>query len=131
MRSDRGFTRLSVLDIYENPNIRSFASILEAQSQKEHASTEFKPVSNRRYALAKIWQALGLLFIFGIQGMFWLGPIIAAIVLSNDWGYNDFHALLIAIALHALSVPVLVLLAVAMKWIVAGRLRPGSYPLWG
>ncbi|MFI5385537.1 MAG: Pls/PosA family non-ribosomal peptide synthetase, partial [Fimbriimonadales bacterium] len=131
LRSDRGFTKVSVLDIYENPTIRSFASILEAHPEPAQATPEFKPVPKMRYALAKFWQAIGILFIFGLQGLFWLGPIIAAIDFSAEMGYSDFHALLLGIALHTASVPILVLIAIAIKWIVGGKFKPGSYPLWG
>ncbi|HTQ11331.1 MAG TPA: amino acid adenylation domain-containing protein, partial [Fimbriimonadaceae bacterium] len=131
LRSEKGFPKISVLDIYENPTVRSFASILEAQTEQVTYAPEFNAVPKRRYMLAKMWQALGLLFIFGLQGFFWLGPIIAAIYFSTDLRHSDFHSLLYGIALHAASVPVLVLIAVAMKWIVGGRFKEGSYPLWG
>ncbi len=131
VRSDHGYAKVSVLDIYENPSIRSFASVLEAQTQPHHKTAEFKAVSARRYALAKVWQGLGVLILFGIQGLFWLGPIIAAIFFSAEVGHDDFTALLLGIGLHALSVPVMLLFAIAVKWTVGGRFKEGSYPLWG
>jgi len=129
LRSEKGFLKVSVLDIYENPTVRSFASILEAQTEQVTYSPEFKPVPKRRYVLAKMWQALGLLFIFGLQGLFWLGPIIAAVDYSQE--HSDFHGLLFGIALHAASVPVLVLIAIVFKWLIGGKFKEGSYPLWG
>ncbi len=132
LRSEKGFARVSVLDIYENPTVRSFAAILEGQIEQATYAPEFKPIPKLRYMWAKFWQALGILFIFGLQGIFWLGPIIAAIHFSQDeFGLGDFRALLLGICLHAASVPVLVFICVATKWIVGGRFKPGSYPLWG
>lgn len=131
LRTNRLFSRVSVLDLYENPSLRSFASLLDSQVQSEYVTPEFKPVPPARYAAAKLWQAIGILIIFGIQGFFWLGPILAAIYLSAEAGHHDLVALALGVALHAASVPVLLLLIIATKWIVVGKFKPGSYPLWG
>lgn len=131
LRNERLFTRVSVLDLYENPSLRSFASVLDAQVHTDHAPAAFHAVPQSRYRMAKVWQAIGVLFIFGIQGLFWLGPIFAAIYLSAEIGHHDLIALLLGVALHAASVPLLIGLIVALKWIVVGRFKPGTYPMWG
>lgn len=131
LRTNRLFSRISVLDLYENPSVRSFASVLDAQTHHESRLPDFKPVPPARYAMAKVWQALGLLILFSIQGFFWLGPILAAIYLSAELGHHDVIALLLGVALHAASVPVLLLLTIALKWIVVGKFKQGRFPLWG
>jgi non-ribosomal peptide synthetase-like protein len=131
VRNHRAFTRVSVLDLYENPSLRAFASMLDSQVASEHKIPEFKPVSRATYVAARIWQGLGILVLFAIQGLFWLGPILAAIYLSTDIGHRDLVALILGLVLHAISVPLLIGVVIALKWIVAGRFKPGSYPLWG
>ena len=131
LRSDRLFSRVSVLDLYENPSVRGFAAQLDSQVAVERTTPDFKPVPPGRYVMAKVWQAIGLLFIFGIHGFFWLGPIIAAIYLSAERGHHDLVALALGVVLHAVSVPVMLALVVALKWLIIGRFKEGSYPLWG
>lgn len=131
LRGEEGFTRISVLDIYENPTIRSFAAFLASQTQPaEHPPPPFRPVPASRYRIAKLFQALGILLLYGIQGLLWLGPIITAIYCS-DKGMSEPASVGIGLLLHAVSVPAVLLFAIAVKWTVGGRFREGSYPVWG
>lgn len=130
IRSDYGFPSISVLDIYENPTIRSFATVIDRQTKSEAKTAEFHQVDPRRYVRAKNWQALGIFALYGIQGFFWLGPVVTAIYVSNH-GVSDFNSLIIGLLLHAFSVPALLLMAIAVKWLVGGRFKEGSYPIWG
>ncbi len=130
LRSDHGYHDLSVVEIYENPTVRSFSAVLDSREKPQVETIEFKSVDAGRYRKAKVVQALGILFLFGFQGVFWLGPVIAAIYYSNE-GLTDFQALVLAFVLHAVSVPLMLFLAIAVKWIVGGRFKPGRYPLWG
>jgi non-ribosomal peptide synthetase-like protein len=132
LRAEKGFTSISVLNIYENPTIRSFAAFLEAQvtPTEPHGIPEFKEVPSGRYRTAKVLQALGILLIYGIQGLLWLGPIITAIYFS-DRGMSDPASMLVGLLLHTVSVPAVLLFAIATKWIVGGQFKEGSYPVWG
>ncbi len=131
LRNERQFIRVSVLDLYENPSVRGFASVLDSQVHHEGKVPEFKHVPASRYTIARIVQAFGVLILFGIQGLFWLGPIIAAIYLSAELGHHDAIALLLGVVMHAASVPLYLLLVIALKWLVMGRCKEGHYPLWG
>lgn len=130
LRGEKGFTDASVLDLYENPTIRSLAAALDEREKPEHTTPPFHEVPPERYRHAAIMQAIGVLVLFTVQGVFWLGPVMGAIYFSNN-GVSDFHALLLAFVLHAISVPLLLLLTVATKWTVGGRFKAGSYPMWG
>jgi amino acid adenylation domain-containing protein len=131
LRTERRYSRVSVLDLYENPTLRSFASVLEGQTQDFCDAPPFHPVPPGRYRAAKCWQALGVLCLFGLRGFFWLGPILAAIYLSAELGHHDALALALGVVLHAASVPVHLLLVIALKWLIVGRFKPGSHPMWG
>ena len=131
LRSEKGFTRVSVLDIYENPSVRSFASILEGQKSNAHETPPFEPVKPGRYVKAKIWQGIGVMLIFGLQAFIWLGPIMAAIYFSTEKGKSDPLALWYGILFHAISVPVVLALILALKWIIGGKIKEGRYPIWG
>jgi non-ribosomal peptide synthetase-like protein len=130
LRSEKGFPQVSVLDLYENPTVRSFSAMLDGQRQEEQSLPPFRPVGKWRYRKAKAVQAVGVLVLFGIQGIFWLGPLVAAIYFSNN-GHNDLNALFLGLSISALTVPALLLLTIALKWIVGGRFKEGRYPVWG
>lgn len=134
LRNEHGHRSLSVVDLYENPTIRSFAALIARKSSRGKARdlrAEFREVPQSRYRWAKAWQSLGILFLYTLQALFWLGPIIVAIYASNEWGYSDFHALLLGLAAHAASVPAMLSVVVLLKWVVLGKAKEGSYPLWG
>jgi non-ribosomal peptide synthetase-like protein len=130
LRGEKGYPQISVLNLYEHPTIRSFAALLESQQVMSEALPPFRPIGKWRYRKAKAVQAIGILVLFGIQGVFWLGPIIAAIYFSNN-GHSDLNALLLGLTISALTVPALLLLTIALKWIVGGKFKEGRYPLWG
>jgi len=134
LRNDHGHRGLSVVDIYENPTIRSFATLLEregATGKVHDLRSEFQQIPPNRYRRAKIFQGLGILVLYTYQALFWLGPIIAAIYASNEWGYSDFQALMLGLGVHAFSVPAMLATIVVSKWLVLGKAKEGSYPLWG
>lgn len=130
IRAEPGYAEVSVLAIYEHPTIRSFAGWLEAQAKASAPKSEFHEVPAARYRVAKVVQGFGVVFLYGVQGLCWLGPILAAIYYSNE-GINDFPSLLLGLVLHAATVPLLLAFAVAVKWTVGGRFEEGSYPVWG
>lgn len=132
LRSQHGFQSLSVLDLYENPTIRALAALLDSMVHPDsEQQIAFDPVSPGRYRAAKVIMFLLVLVLFGIQAITWLGPILAAIYLSNETTLSDFHSFLIGVALNAISVPMLFVFGIACKWIVGGKFREGTYPMWG
>jgi len=131
LRLERGYPSVSVVDIYTNPTVRSFAAFLDGlAAPAAKAESRFEPVPKARYAWAVFWQSIGLLVLFGIQGVFWLGPVIAAIYFS-DQGVGEAESIGLGLVFHAVTIPILLLLTVGLKWVVAGRFKEGSYPLWG
>lgn len=133
LRNEYGYKGLSVIDIYENRTIRSFAPLLASQTKRdaeEQAAEPFKPVPKWRYRFATAIQGISICFFCAFQAFFWLSPIIGAIYLSNN-GFSDTSSLFLGLAIHTASIPLLMALVLATKWIVVGRFREGVYPMWG
>ncbi|MEI7986635.1 MAG: amino acid adenylation domain-containing protein, partial [Armatimonadota bacterium] len=130
LRSAHGFPGLSVLDLYENPTIRSLASLLDGMVRPISEEPTFVNVAKGQYRIAKVIMFLCVMVLFGIQAVTWLGPILAAIYLSNN-GLTDFHAFLVGLGINAIQVPLLFVFVVIAKRITGGNLKQGSYPLWG
>ena len=133
LRSSHGFPGLSVLDLYENPTIRSLASLLDGMVRPVAEEPEFVHVSKSQYRIAKVVMFFCVLILFGIQAITWLGPILAAIYLSNlpNNRFSDLHSFLIGLGLNAIQVPLLFIFVVIAKRITGGNLKEGTYPMWG
>jgi non-ribosomal peptide synthetase-like protein len=130
LRSDHGFPGISVTEIYENPTVRSLAAVLALQTARTSSELPFAKICERRYRKAKAVQGLGILVLYGIKGVFWIGPTISAIYFSNA-GVSDVVSVALGLCLHVASIPLMLGLAIAVKWGVGGKFEAGSSPLWG
>lgn len=130
LRRDPRFSGISVIDLYDNPTIRGLASLLDQRKGAAPQDIPFHEVPAWRYKKAKFVMGFGVLLLLAFNGAFWIGPLLAAIYFS-DKGYNDLVSLALGLGVHMLSIPAALLWTVAVKWLVAGRLKEGSYPIWG
>ncbi len=140
LRKDPRFARVSVADVYAHPTIASLAAAVDAatpQAQPRH-KTESRSLyrrrnqvhERRRYFFAGITQAAGLYLVFGFQAVEWVTPYLVYFLLVAD-GASPLRSAAWAAASVIGMFPLLVLVALAAKWVVLGRIRPGRHPLWG
>ncbi len=138
LRKNPRFARVSVTDVYERPTIASLASALDAAAPLSprsgaEASTEARdviPTSGGRHFLAGALQSVGLYFVFGLRGLQWITPyLVFFLLLEGDLPVSEAAAWAAVSGMAVL--PLLILVAVTVKWLVLGRVRPGRYPLWG
>jgi non-ribosomal peptide synthetase-like protein len=130
------FQDLAVLDIYQHPTVAGLAaefterqqnlgSIGSGKSQEREARPTAKPNPG-----GHLWTSLGIYILYFIYSTPIVFPFsIFDTLYDNDW--NKYVALAIS-GIGLLSVhPVLLLISVALKWLVIGKYKSGSYPLWG
>lgn len=134
LRNAHGIARVSVRDLYDNPTLARFARKLDDLQTREEVDTpdvpDFAPVPRGRYAVATVLQGLGILFLFGFRACFWLSPVVcAAYAVWLDW--TPVKSVMLGLFVHMASVPLGLLLVVALKWLVIGRIQAGKYPVWG
>lgn len=125
----------SMLDVYHHPVLSALAAHLDGNRggatsvQVKHlpATTQ---VSTARYYAFCAAQMLALYPVFALYSLQWLLPFVTFGILD---GMGVGGALAVGGALLSIvaSYPVMLLLALATKWLVIGRYRAGSYPLWG
>ena len=144
LRTDPQFARLSMLDVYNDPTIEKLAARFpDATEEKMTAAVRMQnahaallpaeppePVSATRHCLCGVAQAAGLYFILGFFALQWLAPYLTYTWMMDEeyaWPEAVFAALASLIVVY----PIMLAIAVVVKWIVGGRYRPGSYPLWG
>src|SRR5204863_1386333 len=83
----------------------------------------------RRHFFPGLLQTLGLYFVFGFRCFQWVTPYLVYFLLVAD-GRPVLEAAGWAAASAAAVLPAQVLAAIALKWLVLARVRPGRYALW-
>jgi non-ribosomal peptide synthetase-like protein len=141
LRKEPRFARVSVTDVYQHPTVGSLAAEIDARApgQTAPAETNTPSAAGREERLARerarhfragVAQSAGLYFVFGFKALQWITPYLVFFLLHAS-GSPALKSAAWA-ALSALLVfPTLVLVTVAVKWLLLGRLRPGRHPLWG
>jgi non-ribosomal peptide synthetase-like protein len=122
---------VSVRDVYDCPTVAKLADrYAHALVRTSEAAVLAHRVSPWSHLVCGLAQLVALYGVFGGYSLQWLGPYLAYMALRHaDVGVG----LSLVVGLVALcGVPPLMLLAaLATKWIVIGRFKPGRYPLWG
>ena len=144
LRQDAGLEAASVMQLYTFRTIRALASCLdewrtpESRTLDDHVEAGQKTRAEQVFATVPVWerwttvglQALALLAYHGIQ----ITPLvaIASLALGAIGGTIPTpDALWYATVIGFLAWPSMLLISIAVKWLVVGKLKPGKYPLWG
>jgi non-ribosomal peptide synthetase-like protein len=134
---------ISVRDIYRHPTIRKLAAHAETRSRNAGppgsednqsgptlAEQEFNAQPRWRRGLCYGLQFLGVVLLFGIMAL----PAVAEVRAIRAFllGLMSLPGLIAwSAGVFFLTYPLLILTAVAAKWVLVGRYQPGSQRLWG
>ena len=154
LRRDPRFASVSVIDVYEHPTIRKLASALDSTLRRNRSPRASEspaawrttprpgpggggPAGKKaadgaaaRHRLAGVLQALGLYAVSGFHVLQSVTPYLVFFLLLEN-GAPALQAALWGVGCSLLVFPALVPVAVAAKWILLGRIKPGRHPLWG
>src|SRR5262249_14671972 len=83
-----------------------------------------------RHFLCGAAQLVSLVFILGFFALQWLAPYLTYTVLVEE-EFEVIPAILCALASLVLLYPVMLVIPIVVKWLVIGRYKAGTYPLWG
>jgi non-ribosomal peptide synthetase-like protein len=100
------------------------------QNQATRRSETVQAIPFWRHFFCGAAQLLSLGFVLSFFALQWLAPYLTYTVLVEE-EYDFVPAVLGGFASLVLLYPVMLALAIALKWIIIGRYKPGSYPLWG
>ncbi|KAA0678158.1 amino acid adenylation domain-containing protein [Roseomonas genomospecies 6] len=128
---------LTLQDVYGARSLRAMAERLDARAPQgggsggaERKDRSFTPPPLLRRFLCGAAQAVALPFILALMTAQWLGVFVSYMLLSGeDAGILQEIATLLGVYMVINAATVLI--AVAAKWLVIGRTKPGRYPLWG
>jgi len=141
LRKTAAFRHLSLLDVYQHPTAAKLAAHVEAGADiPVSASTPASRPDSKSRAPARVpfWrhffcgaaQAVSLCFILSFFALQWLAPYLTYTILVEE-EYDFLTAVLGAFASLLVLYPLMLVIPILVKWVVIGRYRAGSYPLWG
>lgn len=132
---------VSLRDVYENPTVAALARLVSdratAGQEDERARAKTRTTSAQAFSMVRparryvciLLQALSAICLYGLAFM----PVLAAtLVFRSILGghMREPSGIGILIALSLLFYPVWVGLTIGLKWLVIGRYRAGSFPVW-
>ena len=132
LRVDARFAHVTVRDIYQNRKIGLIADRLaQAHEAAPPVDTTWVAPSALKRWRCGVAQAAAIPALVTLRMSQWLAPFFTYHYFTGDPG--DSIALAIAAATCAFLIATLLEFALAIggKWLVAGHLKPGRYPLWG
>jgi non-ribosomal peptide synthetase-like protein len=123
---------LTLQDVYAERSLRAMAALLDGRALHigPPRDLSFTPPPLMRRFLCGLAQALCLPIIIGLLTAQWLGVFISYMLLSDpEATFWQDAAMLIGV--YVIINTSTILLTIAVKWLVIGRVKPGRYPLWG
>ena len=136
LRRTEGFQSLSVGDLYAHPTVEGLALALgdrlpaPAAAEAAPSRPGPAPVSARGRLLCHLGQWAGLYPVLMYFGLQWLAPYLIFSRMQDD-DFGTLTSLLAALGGLLLLHPLMYLIAVAVKWLVLGRIKPGVHRVWG
>jgi len=139
LRRDPRYASVSVIDVYEHPTIRGLSVEIDRALRRNRPSRSSRRSAGgsgaagraaARHRLAGMLQALGLYAVFGFEALQSITPYLVFFLLWGN-GVPALRAAAWGVACGLVVFPALIAFAVAAKWVLLGRIRPGRHPLWG
>ncbi|UUZ57423.1 hypothetical protein LP419_40915 [Massilia sp. H-1] len=132
LRSNPAFAHVTVRDIYQNRQIGKIAvALADAAKPCSAAEQDWTPPSGLRRWTCALAQAAAVPPLVTLRMTQWLAPFFTYHFFTGEPGDSVARAIAASIGVFLLATLLEFVVAIASKWLIGGRLRPGSYPLWG
>ena len=132
VRQTPALAGITLQDMYSARTLRAIAALLDEKSSLAGAPKDlsFTPPPLLRRFLCGLAQAVVLPFLLAISTAQWLG-IFVSYMLLTDTDASIWQEIASLLGVYVIVNIVTVILAIATKWLVIGRFKPGRYPIWG
>jgi len=132
LRSHPRFATFTVRDIYQQRTIGCIADVLtETPDEAPAAASTWVPPSALKRWLCGIAQAATVPGLVALRMAQWLAPFFAYHFYTGDPGDSISLAIVVSVGVYLLATVLEFIVAIIGKWLIAGRIKPGRYPLWG
>ena len=131
LRARADFAHVTVRDIYQHRKIGDLAVALADAPAAGAAEADWTPPSAWSRWRCGLAQAAAVPFLVTLRMAQWLAPFFTYHFFTGSPGDSISRAIAASIIVFLLATGMEFIVAVAGKWLIAGRLKAGSYPLWG
>ncbi|WP_426107205.1 Pls/PosA family non-ribosomal peptide synthetase [Massilia sp. TSP1-1-2] len=131
LRADPAFAHVTVRDIYQQRQIGRIAAVLAEAGVAQQAQADWEAPSSLKRWTCAVAQAAAVPPLVTLRMAQWLAPFFTYHFFSGEPGDSVARAIAASIVVFLLATLMEFLVAIAGKWLVAGRMQAGSYPLWG
>lgn len=132
LRTEPRFAHATVRDIYQNRIIgRIAAALTDAPQAGPVVDLDWGAPSAPKRWLCGVAQAAAVPWLVAMRMMQWLAPFFTYHFYTGDPGDSLVLAIAASVGVFLLSTLLEFGVAIAGKWLIAGRLKAGRYPLWG
>ena len=131
LRADPAYAHMTVRDIYHNREIGKIAAVLGEAPALATPEAEWTPPSTWKRWICGAAQAAAVPGLVTLRMAQWMAPFFTYHFFTGDAGDTVPRAIAASIGVFLLATLAEFAIAIAGKWLIAGRLKPGSYPLWG
>ena len=126
---------ITLQDVYGKRTLRALADHLIERTGGAGAAAvvrdlSFEPPPFRRRFLCGLAQALSLPIVLAFVTAQWLGIFTTYLLIAGE-GFGFWAEMAMLLAVYAGINVVTAAVAIAAKWLIIGRIKPGRYPLWG
>ena len=135
LRLDARFAYFKISDIYQQRRLGQIATVMQeglikAVDQTQAAESWEPPSSVKRWVCG-LAQATMIPCLVAFRMLQWLTPFFAYHFFTGDSDDSIPRAVALSLGCFLLVTVAEFFLAIAAKWLILGRLKPGKYPLWG
>ncbi|MFM2088763.1 MAG: hypothetical protein RLZZ237_3632, partial [Pseudomonadota bacterium] len=131
LRANPAFAHVTVRDIYHNRQIGKIAAVLGETPALATPEADWTPPSNTKRWICGAAQAAAVPLLVTLRMAQWMAPFFTYHFFTGDPGDTVARAIAASIGVFLLATLAEFAIAIGGKWLIAGRLKPGNYPLWG
>lgn len=132
LRADPRYAHVTVRDIYMNRVIGRIAAVLaEEPAIAVAVDTSWVAPSSLKRWVCGAAQAAAVPWLVAMRMMQWLAPFFTYHFFTGDPGDSILRAIAMSVGVFLLATFFEFGIAIAAKWLILGRIKPGRYPLWG
>ncbi len=132
LRQQAGFAHVTVRDVYQHRTIGAIAAAMDApRANALRQDTAWTPPGTWQRWRCGLAQAAAIPWLVAMRMAQWLAPFFAYHFFTGDADDSIGLAIAASVLAYLLATVLEFGLAIAGKWLLVGRLREGSYPLWG
>jgi non-ribosomal peptide synthetase-like protein len=131
LRADPRFAHITVRDIYQQRQVGKIAAVLAETPAAVAAQAPWTPPSALRRWSCGLAQAAAMPGLVALRMAQWLAPFFTYHFFTGDPGDSVARAIAASVGVFLLATVMEFAIAIGGKWLIAGRLKAGDYPLWG